>query len=1310
MSKNDDNLTPEMDRRSVLGGIAGLGALSLSSGYGSAEEQTSLAGPTASGPDSHHPGQPRFVAVGEKLSNPIHVGPGFISDRDNLAPRIPDFGADPENYSADDFEWSVASSPSESSGDVLTFESNHDEDRPRWTDDKQNVAEFEADAAGTYVLKLTAPDGVHEQTIHAFEPVPQVAGGPPRVSLEAEYDSGASEFVIHSNAKLAPNSNASLEDLRVEFLADDRDALSHDDITVEDDGQTARVPVSAVGEASRVHAAPYDGDVHGMTDTVMLDGEGGVELPNRPPDWMKNGVMYEIFTRSWAGERGETTMQTFVENVDYLDELGIDAVWLTPVVPSESSRKELAGGGPHGYDANDYMAIAPDLGTVDDYKAFVDACNKRDIKVVFDLVINHGGRHHDFFRDTIAQEGPDSATPEGWEYPPVEELNEDSKYFDWFDRMDMPISGPDGGQVEPAPANTGFWGLRVMPNWNFDNMALREHMLAVADFWSGQVGVDGFRCDIAWGVPHSMWKDIREICRENNSEFLLLDESIPKDPSFTENEFDMHFDTATFMNTIRGIGRDGAPAGELLNAVTARKEEGFPDHTLILNSTENHDEHRLLSQIIEGNRENPRKAQRACFAACATLPGVPFVYYGQERAISEFGESRYMGEDDPRDGDVGPGNVRRAFMNWDEYPEDHLEFYKETIAAYQDLDVLKPDAAMSTEWYSSPPGEEPNVLVFGRDASDLEDVNGPEKAVVIINFEDDPSEVFLRPEISSVDQISGEDVHTGDDFAALPVEVDTVAVLETPSLLPEGDVIYEKEDANGDDVGPGGYTYPNADAYGDGAFDVIDFAVQETEENYQFNYRISGDLENPWGLDNGFSHQYLQVYLRNLEADGGSTSARTGVNAEFTDPYQYRVVADGENGARLEDADGNKLAAGDIRLNKVEDRIIAEIPKTELPGDVSDMSIAPLMLGYDGMQDGGVRPVESSAGDHVFGGAENDSAPNVIDAVVPDGATQKEELAYSKGELAQISYIPIATEFSELTVFEDEVGDGMASGQYTLPTNDAYYENAWDFESVSVDTARSRVRFNYTMAEDIQNPWGFDIGFCHQMFQIYINAPGGDAEGGTEGRAGTSITTAQPYHYRIAVHGEGTTSVENAAGDNVTTDVNVVTKGNTVSIDVPKSAIGWSDEEGIGIQPITVPYDGFGEGGVRAIAPDNGDHMVGGGTGDNDPAAMDILTPEGEDQSAILTDYSADSKVALPFVAVNGWSADGMGGGSGGEEGGEEGGESGGEEGGESGGDDGEGDGLPGFGAAVGAAGVAGGAAAAARRANKDDEDEDLEE
>jgi uncharacterized membrane protein YgcG len=128
--------------------------------------------------DSHHPGPPRFVHVGEPIRDLIFVlGADTTNldvdvavdsrDRDGLAPRIPELRRTPSPYARDDFEWAVVSAPSESDGDVLSF-ATPTTVIPRYDHGLDHVAEFEADAPGEYVLALDAPDGVHELPVFAF--------------------------------------------------------------------------------------------------------------------------------------------------------------------------------------------------------------------------------------------------------------------------------------------------------------------------------------------------------------------------------------------------------------------------------------------------------------------------------------------------------------------------------------------------------------------------------------------------------------------------------------------------------------------------------------------------------------------------------------------------------------------------------------------------------------------------------------------------------------------------------------------------------------------------------------------------------------------------------------------------------------------------------------------------------------------------------------------------------------------------------------------------------------------------------------
>nr|WP_275039770.1 alpha-amylase MalA [Haloferax elongans] len=445
-------------------------------------------------------------------------------------------------------------------------------------------------------------------------------GGRPRIRLDASVEDDV--VVVRADPQPNPNSDTDRDDLVVEFVVDDRDDV--DESAVETDGWELRVPLSAIGDRIGVYAVALD-ETYSVPDSVVVerdalpdggaeadalpdsgaedvatdggvaeaeveqtaqsDGAGGhatsVARPNDPPEWAQNVTLYEIYVRGYASddEESDTTFEALEQRLDYLESLGVDCLWLTPVLQNDHA--------PHGYNIVDFYSIADDLGSREDYEQFVEAAHDHGMKVLFDLVLNHSAREHPFFKDAYK--------------------NPDSDYYDWYEWQD---------NGEPGT----YFDWEYIANFDHRNLDVRRYLLDAVDMWADVV--DGFRCDMAWAVPDTFWQEVHDRVKSKDPEFLLLDETIPYIADFHDGMFDMHFDTTLYF-TLRQVGRGDEPAERILDAIEQRAEVGFPDHAAFMLYIENHDETRYIVECGES-------AAMAAAGALFTLHGVPMVYGGQE--------------------------------------------------------------------------------------------------------------------------------------------------------------------------------------------------------------------------------------------------------------------------------------------------------------------------------------------------------------------------------------------------------------------------------------------------------------------------------------------------------------------------------------------------------------------------------------------------------------------------------------------------------------------------------------------------------
>jgi maltose alpha-D-glucosyltransferase / alpha-amylase len=202
-------------------------------------------------------------------------------------------------------------------------------------------------------------------------------------------------------------------------------------------------------------------------------------------EWYRDAVIYEARVRSFYDADGDGLgdFKGLREKLDYLQDLGVTALWLLPFYPSPMRDD--------GYDTADYMSVNPDVGTIDDFKAFLEEAHRRGIRVITELVLNHTSDQHPWFqRARRAQPGSEARDFYVWSdgaerYKDARIIFKDFELSNWT--------------WDPL-AHAYFWHrfYAHQPDLNFDNPKVHEALLSVVDFWFG-LGVDGLRLD---AVPY----------------------------------------------------------------------------------------------------------------------------------------------------------------------------------------------------------------------------------------------------------------------------------------------------------------------------------------------------------------------------------------------------------------------------------------------------------------------------------------------------------------------------------------------------------------------------------------------------------------------------------------------------------------------------------------------------------------------------------------------------------------------------------------------------------------------------------------
>src|SRR5687768_12667920 len=205
-----------------------------------------------------------------------------------------------------------------------------------------------------------------------------------------------------------------------------------------------------------------------------------------PPDWSRDAVVYEINVRQFTPEGTFAALQ---RHIPRLDSLGVDILWLMPVQPI--GVKNRKGGLGSYYSIRDYTAINPEHGSEADFKRFVNAAHAQGMRVILDWVANHTAHDHAWIT----------------EHPT------------WHDRA------PDGRVLNARDNEGRETDWTDVAELNYANADMRRAMLGEMRWWITEMGIDGFRSDVAGGVPMDFWMEANGALRQVKPDIFLLAEA-----------------------------------------------------------------------------------------------------------------------------------------------------------------------------------------------------------------------------------------------------------------------------------------------------------------------------------------------------------------------------------------------------------------------------------------------------------------------------------------------------------------------------------------------------------------------------------------------------------------------------------------------------------------------------------------------------------------------------------------------------------------------------------------------------------------
>lgn len=332
----------------------------------------------------------------------------------------------------------------------------------------------------------------------------------------------------------------------------------------------------------------------------------------RVPDWHKNATIYEVNLRHFTKEN---TFKSFEAHIPRLKDMGIDILWFMPIQPISVKNRKGELGSP--YSIGDYYKTNPDYGTMDDFKSMVKAIHDAGMYIIIDWVPNHTG----------------------WDNPWITE------HPDWY------TQDKNGNIIDPIDYNTGkSWGWTDVADLNYDNAEMRIGMIDALKFWINETGIDGYRMDVAHGVPVDFWAQCADSLYKIKPIYMLSEGEVPaivnNGTFISDYGWEMHHtlnEIAAYQgasrikgaNVVQGNVKEGEKVVEKktaldIDAVLAKKASEY-QKGYQMQFTSNHDENSWADTEFARMGDG----HKAFAVLTATFNGFPLIYTGQESAMDK---------------------------------------------------------------------------------------------------------------------------------------------------------------------------------------------------------------------------------------------------------------------------------------------------------------------------------------------------------------------------------------------------------------------------------------------------------------------------------------------------------------------------------------------------------------------------------------------------------------------------------------------------------------------------------------------------